>query len=452
MPAAASPVPQAPGLAGLSLPPASPGPASLGLPLAGLDQGREGAGGGREGAPRQTGSTSSTAPRTEAFRLRSKGRGMVEDLSRTLACCGLAAIPTPGRSLPACATAAVPPVPLRASDGLPRLVLRHGQHRASFTGVTRCSSPWACTVCAPSVAAARAEAVRPQVAARMAAGGTAWLVTLTIRHSRGAALPELFAITKRAWGLVTSGREWAEVRAIGAPEYVRGYDYTWSRENGHHLHLHVLLLLPAAHGDGEALAGWFLRRWIEKVRAAGGDALPGAQDARRADSPEAAASYAVTPAACYEAVAMAKKRARSERAGETPFEILRRAVDGDRAAVALWREFVAGTKGRRQVTTSRGLKLAGDEELVDQAEAAEAAEAASAEEADVVAALTTRALRKADRAGLLPQLLDAAEAHAGDDAAVRAAVGALLASLELPDGEWWLLPRSGPPPEGRSSA
>jgi hypothetical protein len=64
------------------------------------------------------------------------------------------------------------------------------------------------------------------------------------------------------------------------------------------------------------------------VRAAGGDALPSAQDATRANNPEEAARYAVTPAACYEAVTLAKKRAQAEReAGETPFEILGRAAD-----------------------------------------------------------------------------------------------------------------------------
>lgn len=349
---------------------------------------------------------------------------MVGDLSRSLACCGLGTVPLPA-----------------GGDGLGRLVVRHREGRAALAGVTRCASPWACPVCAPKLAQLRAEAMRPQVAHRMAAGFSAWLLTLTVRHTRAASLPELFAVTGQAWARATSGREWDAVRKAGAPEFVRGFDYTRTEANGHHLHLHVLLLLPPAHGDGEALAGWFLGRWIDKVRAAGGDALPGAQDATRTDNPEQAARYAVTPAACYEAVALAKKRARSgAEGGETPFEILGRAVAGDRRAVTWWREYTAATKGKRQVTTSRGLKLAGDEELVEETEAEEA----RTPDLDALAAFTPRALREADRAGLLPRLLDAAEAGAGDPDGARVAVAALLA--ELPAGEWWLLPPCGPPP------
>ena len=51
---------------------------------------------------------------------------------------------------------------------------------------------------------------------------------------------------------------------------------------------------------------------MDKVRATGGDALLDGQDATRADSPEQAARYTVTLATCYEALALAKKRARAE--------------------------------------------------------------------------------------------------------------------------------------------
>src|SRR5690606_26378742 len=146
----------------------------------------------------------------------------------------------------------------------------------------------------PKVAVARAEALRPQVVRRMAAGWTAHLVTLTVRHSRRSSLRELLGVQRAAWGRLTSGREWVRTVAPGKPGFVCGFDYTWSRENGHHLHLHVLLLLPPGHGDGEAFAEWFWQRWIVMVRAVGGDALPAAQDVRRADDPEAAAAYAMT--------------------------------------------------------------------------------------------------------------------------------------------------------------
>jgi hypothetical protein len=363
---------------------------------------------------------------------------MVEDLSRSLACCGLGA------------------VPLQAGgDGLARVVLRHAERRATFAGATRCASPWACPVCAPSLNDKRVPAIRPQVARLMDAGWTAHIAALTVQHGRKDALADLFGIIGKAWGGVTSGRAWKDAGA----EFIKGYDYTRTRANGHHLHLHVLLLLPPEHGDGEAFTHWFRQRWMQKVREAGGEALPGAQKVERADNPEAAAAYALTPAACYEVTGMVRKRARAQaesgkERGETPFEILARAVAGDRQAAAWWREYVAATKGKKQVTTSAGLSLSGDKELLAEAEGEVEVEGEVEGErkpdADALAAMTPRGLRTADRAGLLPKALDAAEACAGDADAARAAVALLLAVL--PAEDWWILPPSGAPPEDVTAA
>ena len=142
----------------------------------------------------------------------------MDDLCRSLACCGLGTVPLEA-----------------GGDGLGRLVLRHGEGRATVAGVDRGASPWACPVCAPKVARLRAEAIRPQVARRMAAGCSACLLTLTVRHTRAATLPELFAITGRAWARATSGREWDAVRRAGAPEFVRGHCHVgglWSEQTG----------------------------------------------------------------------------------------------------------------------------------------------------------------------------------------------------------------------------
>jgi hypothetical protein len=291
------------------------------------------------------------------------------------------------------------------------------------------------------VAAARAKTLRPQVAAKVAAGWTAHLATLTLRHTREATLAELFVIMGEAWNRVITGAAWNGAGGAGAPKFIRGYDYTRTRRNGHHLHLHVLLLLPPVHGDGEALTDWFLQRWMEKVRDAGGEALPDAQHVERADNPDGALTYAVTPAACYEAVGMAKKRGRgAHESGETPFEIQARAVAGDPEAKAWWREYVAATKGKKQVSVSRCFKLSGDADLIAENEAEEAGEPGG----DALVALTSGALRAADRAGLIPKVLAAAEAGAGDPDAVRATIAELLRTL--PAGTWWLLPPSGHPP------
>jgi hypothetical protein len=85
--------------------------------------------------------------------------------------------------------------------------------------------------------------------------------------------------------------------------------------------------------------------------------------------------------------------------------------------VAWWRDYVIATKGKKQVTVSRGLKLAGDADLVTEGEAEEVRQP----DTGALVALTPRGLRAADRAGLLLKVLDAAEAKVGDATAARIA-------------------------------
>ena len=57
--------------------------------------------------------------------------------------------------------------------------------RAGFEGLVTCGSVWMCPVCAAKVAAKRAEELAPVLDAVHARGGSALMLTLTIRHSAG---------------------------------------------------------------------------------------------------------------------------------------------------------------------------------------------------------------------------------------------------------------------------
>lgn len=368
--------------------------------------------------------------RRTAWGLRTGHRPLVGDLHDSVACCGLGRLPIRGE---------------HPDDAKARLVVDCGEPNsarsenpeASLLGVTRCSSPWACPVCAPRIAAARAEALRPQVAELMAAGWTAHLVTLTVRHARHHQLADLWEGLGRAWSRLTSGKRWAALRAIGQPEYARGYDLTWSERHGWHPHVHLSLYLPPAHGDGGDAARWVLQRWAEVLGRLGWEAAPDAQHAVRVDDPAAAAAYAVTPAAVYETLSLATKRSRTGKAGRTPFEILGQAVDDvqhgrrhESGSVMLWREYVAATKGKRQVTTSRGLHLRDDEEDVENR---------PADTSDHLAALGPDTIRELDRARAVVPLMELAEVVAayGPDA-VRDAVREVLVGLRATD--WHIIP------------
>ena len=386
------------------------------------------AGSGSEGAASTEGSTSSPLPsrtgiRRDAWRLRSGQRGLVYDLHRSLACCGLGRKPIPGCD---------------PHDALASLTVDHRAGDADLCGLLRCASPWACPVCAPKVAACRARVLAPQIAARTEAGWTAWLVTLTVRHGRRDALGTLLGGLGKAWSRLTSGRWWDTYRQLGAPEYVRGLDLTWSDRHGWHPHLHVVLLLPP--GQPATAAAVFAVRWRESLAAVGFQALPGAQNVQECLDAEAAAAYATAPAAVYEALGIGTKTARSSRAGSTAFDLLRAAVPAvgvaDPADVARWCEYVGAVKGRRQTTVSRGLSLSADDVLLEETELPVV---------DTLAQLGGNTVMELDRGRLGPDLLEAVEACAGDPDGVRDVVHAFLSGLRSRD--WWLVWPPAPEPE-----
>ncbi len=277
----------------------------------------------------------------------------------------------------------------------------------------------------------RARLLAPQIAARLEAGWTAWLVTLTLRHERGDLLAPLFDGLGKGWSLLTSGKPGQALRARGRPEFVRGFDLTWSERHGWHPHVHVLLMLPPGHGDGQETADAFAARWRTVVAGLGFQALPAAQDVQRCADAKAAAAYATTPAAVYESVGISTKTARSSRAGLTAFDLLRAAVpehgQAEPAAVARWCEYLAAVRGRRQTTVSRGMSLDEDQLLLR-------GEDVEMPPSDKVAEMGAETIAELDRTRRTAELLEAVE-EARDDRWMRRTLAHALLS-ELRSRDW----------------
>lgn len=350
--------------------------------------------------------------RAKSHYLRTDMRDMVFDIHKPLSLCGLGCKPAAG-----------------GQRGEISLKVQAGAARLS--GTTRCSSPWACPVCAPGLADQRAIALQPQVEAHVAAGYTAWLITLTIRHTRIDDVAELFRLQTAAWAKVTSGKVWQNWRTKGDIQFVRGFDCTWSAKNGWHPHLHLMVLIGPGHADPEALAHAIVERWGKCCTAVGLDSLDRVQDVERVDDPARAARYAVSPAAVYEAHAMAKKRQRGKGDGLTPMEILERSIEErlQRADIAaergvpifeipmgqyeiLWRAYVHATKGLHQCSTSRKLDLNPDREIEDPDAIDEAKPQDTLLEPEgglKLAILGLETMRVLDRKKAVPTLLQMAE-------------------------------------------
>jgi hypothetical protein len=388
----------------------------------------------REGRALITGSTPSPPPPFSArnqrqaggFLVRTWQRSRISDLHPSLSACGLA------------------PIPVEAG-GSGRASLVCSSEKATILHVATCKSPWACPVCAPRIAAARAESLGPQLQKMKEAGGTNWLVTLTLSHNRDTKLADSLDGIRKAWAAVTNGKAWKNARESGRIEYARGYDVTWSPANGWHPHLHLAVFISAENKNPESTVRWIVDRWKSALEARGYSCSMAAQDFQKTDDVAQAAAYAVTPAAVYETLSMATKRARGKGAGATPFEILSIAA-GQKIelpfrlsagqALLLWREYVASTKGRRQAITSRGLHLVADEDAEETGDFKE------------IALMDKEVLKELDREGKTVWLFEMVERArpAGIDAA-REAAAKFLKSLRARG--WWIVddpPPSSPPP------
>ena len=347
------------------------------------------------------------AIRLRAFDMRTGHRGLVKDHHKALALCGLGTYGEKHERKPQA-----------------HLVCDHVEGKASFRRVAKCRSSWACPVCSAANSAKRTRALKPQVRRHMTGGGTAWLLTMTLRHRFDMPLAESLCGLSRAWSGMTSGEGWKSLLESGDVEWVRGFDVTHGR-HGWHPHIHALVLPGAAWGDGERLAKGILARWRAKLAALGWDSVEEAQDCRRVDDAEKAAAYAVSPAAIYEPTAMAMKRARKDAGSRTPFEILESANGTSKRDKALWVEYVQAVKGRQQATCSKGLTF--DIERVEDAEDE------GYEPPDVIAGIGREAVNELDRNGMAAPLLDAVEARAGDPEGVREVAKEFLSRLQSHD-------------------
>jgi len=218
-------------------------------------------------------------------------------------------------------------------------------------------------------------------------GGQVILLTLTVRHSRFNHLRGLLDAVQYAWTKALSGRGWADDQARwGSPvgskiriPYVRALESTHGDTNGWHPHVHALLFVRGLEQrDADDLGLAVFERWQRAVVRRGYEAPTTERgvDAKLIypDSEGGvgdAAKYLVK--AGWELAGGAAKL--GKRGSVTPFGILRRFWEtGDMADLDLWREWERATKGRRQLTWSRGLRdllgigaEADDQEIVDEA-------------------------------------------------------------------------------------
>ena len=237
--------------------------------------------------------------------------------------------------------------------------------RGGFAGLATCGSVWACPVCAAKIAAERAADLTEGLAVLTEKGYRVAMMTFTVRHRKGQALSAVWDAVSKGWARVTSGRAWKEDQArYQVPGWVRAVEVTHGR-NGWHVHVHALVPFQGSELDVLALGQSMWRRWEKGVIRAGFSADGDAggfhvATASKGDDLGPLGHYLAKQGAhldglAQEAMLGAFKKAKGE--NRTPFQVLESFLaTGDCDDLDVWHEWERGSKGRRQITWSRGFR------------------------------------------------------------------------------------------------
>ena len=234
------------------------------------------------------------------------------------------------------------------------------------------------------IASARAEEIKRALDQHRAAGGSAYLLTLTLPHDAGERLKPMRRHVARAWQFVQSGAPWKRMKErIGFVGSIRALEVTVG-DHGWHPHLHVLLfttslLTPEQRDD---FVEFVYRRWRNAITRTNPD------NGHNYRAPDAQHGVSLTESHRDDYVAklgladeLARLPTKSGRLNghRTPMQLLSDISDADASDkndLALWNEYASEMHGARQLTWSKGLRSrfaiheATDHELSDESEAA----------------------------------------------------------------------------------
>lgn len=250
--------------------------------------------------------------------------------------------------------------------------------RAGYAGLHTCGSVWACPVCAAKISARRTEELSEVLTRAEQDGYRVSMLTLTMRHHKGDKLKDLWAALSKAWGLVTSGKGWVQMKErIGLVGWARTVEVTHGK-NGWHVHIHALLVskidptldrLSAVHVIGRWSAG-LAKYGLESVADSGGFDW---ECAAKGDSAALSAYVAKLGGSGLAAEATLGAFKTAKRDNRTPFQILLDISETfDETDIALWREYERISKGKRALTWSKDLReYSHIEEITDEEIAAE---------------------------------------------------------------------------------
>lgn len=237
-----------------------------------------------------------------------------------------------------------------------------------LVGLQHCGSVWADPVCAGRILVHRALEIGEVLGEAVRQGYVLAFLTFTLRHHLGQRLSDVWDGARSSWQAAISGKYWQAAKATGVVGWVRVWEVTYG-SNGWHPHAHVVMVLkPAAGRLLDQIAGGMYRRWDAAARKLGFDTVRAAQDWHLVHGPNSAdevgaylAKLANTPdegaGLGLELTHTLPGRSAAATATRPPWGILDHLVlTGEAEAHELWHEWEAGSKGKRQIGWSKGLR------------------------------------------------------------------------------------------------
>ena len=245
-------------------------------------------------------------------------------------------------------------------------------NKAHFGNLQTCGSVWMCPVCAAKIATRRREELGEVVSIWQGRGYSVLLATFTLQHT----IDELCIDVLN--GLCKSFSEFWECRRgrkikkdYRIAGRVRGLETTYTRENGWHIHFHVLFfvqgVLPAS--GVERLRSECSEHWqaVLSLHNRYADSIHGVdlKDANR-DIAEYVAKHGEEDMAeavekirtwteAHE-VTMGPIKRQTKRGGVTPMQLLAMALCEDEVAGRLFTEYAYCFKGKSHLHWSKGLR------------------------------------------------------------------------------------------------
>ncbi len=311
---------------------------------------------------------------------------------------------------------------------------------ARFHGVETCGSVWLCPVCSAKIAEHRRGEIEAMLDAHIAgrrrrpvltadswamatwetvqaAPGAVYMLTVTVPHRAWDSLAVMREVVTDCWTRVVRGAPWDRWKAkAGIVGVIRAMEVTYGR-NGWHPHLHVLVLAADLAPELEAeFSAWLAERWARFVAKAGlGEVNHHGVEWHRAEKIATAGDYLVKWGCDAEIAKWATKRSAGK--SRSPWQLLADAAEGDAEARMRWREFAEVFAGTRHITMSHGLRdlyLEGreisDDEICALDHGIDPAELVAMTGETVVGAFRRSVWVRMVKAGVLADILDAAEA------------------------------------------